>query len=66
MKQEAAFSRVDGLVNQIAALQDEVSSLQVGSLTSLSTAGAACHVMLPACTLQYMHELHLHLAHNLG
>ncbi|KAA6425700.1 MAG: hypothetical protein FRX49_04597 [Trebouxia sp. A1-2] len=32
MKQEAACSRVDGLVNQIAALQDEVSSLQ-GSLS---------------------------------
>jgi len=51
MKQEAACSRVDGLVDQIAALQDEVSSLQVGSLTSLFTAGAACHVMLPVCPL---------------
>ncbi len=51
MKQEAACSRVDGLVDQMAALQDEVSSLQVGSLTSLSMAEFACYVMLPACLL---------------
>lgn len=51
MKREAACGRVDGLVDQITALQDEVSSLQVGILTSPSTAGAACHVMLPVCTL---------------
>jgi hypothetical protein len=51
MKQEAACSRVDGLVDEIAALQDEVSSLQVGSMTSPSTAGAACNVMPPVRTL---------------
>ena len=66
MKQEAACSRVDGLVDEIAALQDEVSSLQVSSLTSPSTAGAACHVMLPACLLQCMCELHLHPVRKLG
>lgn len=34
IKQEAACGRVDGLLDQIAALQDEVSSLQVSYLPS--------------------------------
>ncbi len=47
MKQEAACSRVDGLVDQIAVLQDEVSSLQVGQLDqSIHSWGSltSCHV----------------------
>ena len=49
IKQEAACGRVDGLLDQIAALQDEVSSLQVSNVPSTVASCQEVHARWHVC-----------------